>query len=164
MPEDPFDLLDEIEKELGIGTYPMNWPIGSGKEFKGVYDREHRQILQLQPDGDNAKAGQRPGGGLLLDDPGPGGLPSASTLHDTLLEDVELLDGAGDDFDLEKVRHGKLSPVFFGSALTNFGVEPFLESFLQHDHPAPAPEHGPGRGRPLRPQTSPPLCLKSRPT
>ena len=126
----PYDLLDEIEKELGIGTYPMNWPIGSGIDFKGVYDRERRQVLQFEPDGDNAGRKEAREHDFSLEDEG---LRAAigDHLYETLLEDVELIDGAGYDFDLEKVRHGKLSPVFFGSALTNFGVEPFLESFLK---------------------------------
>ncbi len=118
------------EKELGIGTYPMNWPIGSGIDFKGVYDRERRQVLQFEPDGDNAGRKEAREHDFSLEDEG---LRAAigDHLYETLLEDVELIDGAGYDFDLEKVRHGKLSPVFFGSALTNFGVEPFLESFLK---------------------------------
>ena len=128
--QSPYDLLDEIEKELGIGTYPMNWPIGSGIDFKGVYDRERRQVLQFEPDGDNAGRKEAREHDFSLEDEG---LRAAigDHLYETLLEDVELIDGAGYDFDLEKVRHGKLSPVFFGSALTNFGVEPFLESFLK---------------------------------
>ncbi len=128
--QNPYDLLDEIEKELGIGTYPMNWPIGSGREFKGVYDRKQDKVLTFEPEG--ANAGRREaketdysvGDEALKELIGP-------ILYDQLCEDVELLDGAGYEFDLEKVRHGKLSPVFFGSALTNFGVEPFLESFLR---------------------------------
>ena len=126
----PYDLLDEIEKELGIGTYPMNWPIGSGIDFKGVYDRERKQVLQFEPDGDNAGRKEAREHDFSLEDEG---LRAAigDSLYETLQEDVELIDGAGYDFDLEKVRHGKLSPVFFGSALTNFGVEPFLEHFLQ---------------------------------
>ena len=126
----PYDLLDEIEKELGIGTYPMNWPIGSGIDFKGVYDRERNQVLQFEPDGDNAGRKEAREHDFSLEDEG---LRAAigDSLYETLQEDVELIDGAGYDFDLEKVRHGKLSPVFFGSALTNFGVEPFLESFLK---------------------------------
>lgn len=123
----PFDLLEEIEQELGIKTYPMNWPIGSGKEFKGVYDRKSNQILSFKGESGKHEAEKTVSG---LDDPnlkeiiGP-------YLHEQLQEDIELLDGAGYEFDMNAVRHGKLSPVFFGSALTNFGVEPFLEEFLQ---------------------------------
>ena len=128
--QSPYDLLDEIEKELGIGTYPMNWPIGSGVDFKGVYDREKSEILAFE--GDKELRGQHEVKAHEID------LNDAAletilgeNLCQTLRDDVELLDGAGYEFDLEKVRHGKLSPVFFGSALTNFGVEPFLEQFLK---------------------------------
>ena len=118
----PFDLLDEIENELGIKTYPVNWPIGSGKEFKGVYDREHRHILSFE-----ANNGTREVEKTEID------------CH-TLREDVELLDGAAEEFNSELVANGKLSPVFFGSALTNFGVEPFLENFLKMT-PPPLPRN-----------------------
>ena len=123
----PYDLLDEIEYELGIKTYPMNWPIGCGNEFKGVYDREKKEILAF-----TANNGQREveATEASLDDASMKER-LGEDLYQTLQDDVELLDGAGYEFDLEQVRHGKLSPVFFGSALTNFGVEPFLESFLK---------------------------------
>ena len=126
----PYDLLDEIEKELGIGTYPMNWPIGSGNDFKGVYDREKKKVLVFE--GDEAHLGRKEVDEKEYDVTDPA-LRSyvGENLYQTLSDDVELIDGAGYEFDLEKVRHGKLSPVFFGSALTNFGVEPFLENFLR---------------------------------
>ena len=137
--QSPYDLLDEIEKELGIGTYPMNWPIGSGVDFKGVYDREKSEILAFE--GDKELRGQHEVKAHEID------LNNAAletilgeSLCQTLRDDVELLDGAGYEFDLEKVRHGKLSPVFFGSALTTFGVEPFLEDFLRMTTP-PLPRH-----------------------
>ena len=124
---DPFDLLDEIEKELGIRTTPMNWPIGSGKEFKGVYDREREEILSFV-----ANNGQREVETIKasLGDPHLDALIGADH-HRTLADDIELLGGAGEEFDLDEVRAGRLSPVFFGSALTNFGVEPFLKAFLK---------------------------------
>ena len=127
----PFDLLDEIETELGIKTYPMNWPIGSGKEFKGVYDRGKEEILSF-----TANNGQRAVESIEsgLDDPNLEKL-LGPYLYRGLKDDVELLDGAGYEFNLDAVRHGKLSPVFFGSALTNFGVEPFLEEFLRMTTP-----------------------------
>ncbi len=123
----PYDLLDEIEKELGIATYPMNWPIGSGKEFKGVYDREHREILSFV-----ANNGSQEVEAVHADpsDPALGKLIGEDH-RQTLADDIELLDGASVPFDNDAVRHGKLSPVFFGSALTNFGVEPFLKEFLR---------------------------------
>ena len=127
--QNPFDLLEEIEQVLGIETYPMNWPIGSGKEFKGVYDRNKKEILAFQHSG---KVGQQQAEKIeaQLGDPGLDELLT-KPLHDTLSEDIELLDGAAYEFNLDKVRHGMLTPVFFGSALTNFGVEPFLKEFLR---------------------------------
>ncbi len=123
---DPFELCEEIEKELGIETYPVNWPIGCGKEFQGVYDREAQEILHFTGHGGAKMATATQ---VALDDPLLEEL-LPKNLRTLLQNDVELLDGAACDFDTDRVRHGKLSPVFFGSALTNFGVEPFLERFL----------------------------------
>ncbi|MCQ2477840.1 MAG: peptide chain release factor 3 [Clostridia bacterium] len=130
---DPFELLDELEKEFGIGTYPMNWPIGCGVNFKGVFDRENRQILAF----DNLHKGQ------MKLKPTPCDITDTEKLDSLigeyqrkdLVEQIELLDGASFDFDINKVQNGTLTPVFFGSALTNFGVEPFLENFLKMTTP-----------------------------
>ena len=122
---DPFELCEEIEKELGIDTYAVNWPIGCGKEFQGVYDRNKQEIIHFTS---NGGARQATAVEVGLDDPGLDGLIGAK-FRSRLSDDVELLDGASCEFDMDRVRHGKLSPVFFGSALTNFGVEPFLEDF-----------------------------------
>ncbi len=124
---DPYELMEDIENVLGIRTYPINWPIGSGKEFKGVYERNKERVLSFEYNGVGHAADEIV---TDIDDPSLQGM-LGDTLYQTLMDDRELLDGAGGDFDLDLVRHGKLSPVFFGSALTNFGVEPFLESFLQ---------------------------------
>ena len=130
---DPFDLIDELEKEFGIGTYPMNWPIGCGQSFRGVFDRKDRRILVF-----NAKnRGQTKLEAIecdITDTERLDGIIGEDRRRE-LCEQVELLDAASFDFDMEKVRAGKLSPVFFGSALTNFGVEPFLESFLRMTTP-----------------------------
>ena len=136
----PFDLLDQIEQELGIKTYPVNWPIGCSKEFKGVFDREKRHILSLE-----ANNGQHEVKATEVDlhSPELDGLIGTEN-RNTLLEDVELLDGASDEFDLKAVQEGRLSPVFFGSALTNFGVEPFLERFLELT-PPPLPRYAGGQ-------------------
>ena len=125
---DTFELLDDIEKELGIATCPVNWPIGSGKEFKGVYDRESQQVLTF---GDTMK-GTKEGDNqeLDLDDPKLVGVVSEEQ-REQLLDEIELLDGASATFNQDEVSHGKLSPVFFGSALTNFGIETFLNHFLK---------------------------------
>ena len=124
--KDPFDLLDELERELGIETYAMNWPIGSGKEFQGVYDRQKSRLLFFSGLSGKQKAETMESD---LYDPAVGGRIGLEK-HNQLIDDVELL-SAGRDFDLDEIRGGQLSPVFFGSALTNFGVEPFLEEFLR---------------------------------
>ncbi len=124
---DPFELLDDIENVLGISTCPVNWPIGCGKEFKGVYDRNTKEVSlfkaamngQKEVDTKNILAGTEE----LRAEIGDG-------FYDKLGEDIELLDGASADFSLEEVQAGNLTPVFFGSALTNFGVETFLQHFL----------------------------------
>ncbi|WP_300381026.1 peptide chain release factor 3 [Clostridium sp.] len=126
--KDPFELLEEIERELGIKTYPMNWPIGSGKEFKGVYERDNKRIIAFKAGNHGQNEVDAVEG--TIDDPRFKEI-LGEDLHEKLIEDIELLDIAGDDLDLEKVRLGELTPVFFGSALTNFGVEPFLEHFLE---------------------------------
>ena len=127
---DPFELMENIEEILGIKTYPMNWPIGCGKEFKGVFDRNTRKVLAFSSDG-------RANGVKKVDETeaelGDPALDELLTpyLHQQLVDEIELLDGAAEEFDLDKVLRGELSPVFFGSALTNFGVEDFLQHFLQ---------------------------------
>ncbi|WP_032122284.1 peptide chain release factor 3 [Clostridium amazonitimonense] len=125
---DPFELLEDIENELGIKSYPMNWPIGSGHEFKGVYERDSNTI-QVFGGGNHGQNQVESVKGSIEDTVFNDLL--GESLHNKLIEDIELLDIAGDEFDIEKVRKGELSPVFFGSALTNFGVEPFLKNFLE---------------------------------
>lgn len=124
---DPFELLDEIETVLGIKTCPVNWPIGCGKGFKGVYDRQTRHISTFTA----AMNGQREVETTEVEiaDPKVNWL-IGTDYQSQLMEDIELLDGASDEFDMELVSQGKLSPTFFGSALTNFGVETFLQHFL----------------------------------
>ncbi len=126
---DPFELIDQLEKEFGIETYAMNWPISCGDNFKGVFDREKRAILAFE----KGFKGQNKLDAIECDITDTEKMDSVigEDLRRDLVDQIELLDGASCEFDLEKVRHGKLSPVFFGSALTNFGVEPFLESFLK---------------------------------
>ena len=125
---DTFDLIDEIEKELGIPTCPVNWPIGSGKSFRGVYDRNTNKVLTFSDTMKGTKEGKEEE--ISLDDPH---LLDVITEEqkEQLEEEMELLNGAAEEFDQEKVTAGKLSPVFFGSALTNFGVETFLQHFLK---------------------------------
>ncbi len=128
--KDPLSLCEEVERELGIDTYPVNWPIGCGREFQGVYDRQRERILFFSAAGHGKKAASVE---VQLDDPAVGEAIGESRAQ-ALRDDVELL-GAGREFDLQAVRDGTLSPVFFGSALTNFGVEPFLEEFLRMTTP-----------------------------
>ena len=146
---DPFDLMEEIETVLGIGTYPMNWPIGCGQNFRGVFDRQTRRVIAFEGDG-HANATKKVaeieaelGDAELADLIGEAN-------HANLIDDIELLDGAGDELDLDAVRTGKLSPVFFGSALTNFGVEPFLKEFLRLT-PTPLPYTDCLTGNPVDP-------------
>ena len=137
---DPFELMENIEEILGIRTFPMNWPIGCGKGFKGVFDRSRRRVLAFEGDGrangvKMVEEIEAELGDAKLDE-----LIGAEN-HQKLAEDIELLDGAAEGFDLDAVHHGTLSPVFFGSALTNFGVEPFLKEFLRLT-PTPAAPAG----------------------
>lgn len=125
---DPFDLVDEIEKELGIAVCPVNWPIGSGKNFKGVYDRNTRRVMTFSDTLKGTKEGQEREFDL---DAADLSAEIGEDFKEQLLEDIELLDGAGVAFDQDLVSKGELSPMFFGSALTNFGVETFLQHFLQ---------------------------------
>ena len=125
---DTFELLDDIEKELGIATCPVNWPIGSGKNFKGVYDRNTRKVMTFADTLKGTKEGTEKEISIdddaLVDEIG-------EAFRDQLVEEIELLDGASAEFDMDLVSKGELSPVFFGSALTNFGVETFLKHFLK---------------------------------
>ena len=129
----PYDLMEQLENEFGIGTYPMNWPIGCGQDFKGVYDREKKEILAFN----EFHRGQSKIRAIecSLDETEKLDELIGPRLRQSLADDIELLDGAGYDFNIDEVRKGRLSPVFFGSALNNFGVEPFLESFLKMTMP-----------------------------
>ena len=144
---DPFELLDELENELGIETYACNWPMGSGREFQGVYDRRSSQLIFFSGVSGKNRADKME---IDLYDPQVADL-IGERRHQQLIDDVELL-GAGREFDLEEVRAGRLSPVFFGSALTNFGVEPFLKEFLRLA-PSPLPYTDQLTGEQVDPQS-----------
>ncbi len=130
--KDPFDLMEDIETVLGIHTCPVNWPIGSGPEFKGVYDRQtgHIHSYTANPGGTQAALDKE----MTFDSPE---LESelGTVLYQRLKDDTELLDGASDKLDTDAVNRGELSPVFFGSALNNFGIEMFLNYFLRMTTP-----------------------------
>ncbi|MBM3940540.1 MAG: peptide chain release factor 3 [SAR202 cluster bacterium] len=132
---DPLDLLDEIERVLGMATVPMNWPIGDGQMFQGVYDLRAQQVLRFERTAHNQR--RAPVVAASLDDPALVELLGEQPAHD-LRESVELLAGAGGSFDREAYLVGNLTPVFFGSALNNFGVEPFLDALVELA-PPPAP-------------------------
>ncbi|MDR0690475.1 MAG: peptide chain release factor 3 [Streptococcaceae bacterium] len=123
----PLELLAELEEILGIESYPMNWPIGIGKGIEGIYDIYHQRLELFCPqnyDGERFL--------LLVDGNIAKNHPLCENgVYTQAQEDIELLVEAGNEFDEKKIQNGKLTPVFFGSALTNFGVQTFLETFLQ---------------------------------
>ncbi len=130
----PLELMDDLEKVLGIRAYPMNWPIGSGPEFRGVYDRQTGMVHVFASGGSHGESEVEEKVVHIASD------EIKSILSDNemakLQEDIELLDIGGDVFSAERVAAGQLSPMFFGSAMTNFGVRPFLDKFIEL---APAP-------------------------
>jgi peptide chain release factor 3 len=140
---DPFDLVGEVESVLGIGAYPMTWPIFREGVFVGVYERTTRRVHIFDPSraGSSVAAGAEVAEGKLvgLDDP-----VVLETIGEAaraqLREEVELLDAAGDRFDRAKFLAGEVSPMFFGSAINNFGLQSFLDSFCEL-MPPPCPRH-----------------------
>ena len=126
---DAFELIDEIEQELGLQTYAVNWPIGMGDRFKGIFDRRERKIHLFERRSHGSKAAQDTV--IELGDPRIEDLLEQE-LYYQLKEELEILDEVGADFDLEQVHAGKMTPIFFGSAMTNFGVELFLKAFLEY--------------------------------
>ncbi|QAS69130.1 peptide chain release factor 3 [Oenococcus sicerae] len=112
---DAFDLVDELEKTLGIQACPMNWPIGSGQVLQGIYDLQHDKLIRYNST-------------KTID----------QSVYDESMEEIVLQKDAGNQFDESKILHGQQTPVFFGSALANFGVEEFLSEYLKY---APAPSY-----------------------
>ena len=136
----PLDLLDELERVLGLAVYPLNWPLGDGPDFKGVYDRETKQVYQFQ---------RVSGGGAyrapvhvrgIEDEAIRDALPE--NVYARVRDDLELLDSAGAGFDIADVQAGRLTPVFFGSAMNNFGVQMLLDRFLELAPPPIARDGG----------------------
>ncbi len=123
----PFELMEELEQVLGIRSVPMNWPIGMGRELCGVYDRMNSQVELFQGDDHSEIKVQKVSD---YNDPLIRKM-AGDYLTDQLISEIELLDVAGDPFDYDKVRAGELTPIFFGSAVNNFGVQTFLENFLK---------------------------------
>jgi peptide chain release factor 3 len=125
--KDPFELLDEIERVLGIPCTPANWPVGSGRSFSGVYDRWKRQLLLFEGGARSRRIGMRP---AEWNDPEL--LESVSGSHlERLREELDLLETAGNPFDHDRFLAGQVTPVFFGSAMTNCGLEPLLDHFAE---------------------------------
>ncbi len=126
---DPLELMADIEDVLGIAAVPVNWPVGAGSEFRGVYDRERMRLLLF--------SGGKHGTRLVEQSDVEGPIDSAPVVDAMgstgreVREQLELLDGAADPFDMEHVLAGEQTPMFFGSALTNFGVSPFLNRLLE---------------------------------
>ncbi len=135
--KEPLELLEELEEVLGIRSHPMNWPVGMGSDFKGIYDRVHQRLELFSAEEAEGKR--------TFVEGGEEGVESAAirdalepSFYEKLCEDVSLLDIAGDPFDPDKILHGQLTPVFFGSAITNFGVQAFLDEFIElAPHPQP---------------------------
>ena len=147
---EPLALLDEIEAELGLTPWAVNWPIGSGEFFRGVIDRRTRQVVLFS----RAERGRQSEEKLLdLDDPELTNLVEPELLAQAV-EDLDLLEAAGAELDLELVHAGELTPVFFGSAMTNFGVRPFLDAFMDMAQKPVARIGTDGPVDPLRPDFS----------
>ena len=129
---DPLELLDELETVLGIHAYPINWPLGSGPSFRGVYDRQSHEMHLFERTSHGAK---RAAVSVTdVHDPALAALTDEQTLRQ-FRDELELLEGAGADFDPGAMLRGEVTPVFFGSAVTNFGVELFLDRFVQMSPP-----------------------------
>src|SRR5574338_1020992 len=127
--EDPLKLVSDVEADLGIACHPVTWPIFRDSAFVGVYDRRQK-LIHLFDRGEDHGASRAAVKVGALESEEIRALLGADA-HDQLVHDIALLDEAGTPFDAEAIRAGELSPVFFGSALTNFGVEPFLREFLE---------------------------------
>ncbi|MEX1376655.1 MAG: peptide chain release factor 3 [Eubacteriales bacterium] len=128
--KDPFELMEEIENVLGISSCPINWPIGTLGNFKGVYHRESKQVEMYSADSSH---GSNKAQAKFADlDSEEARSYMGDDLYKQLNDEIELLEGAGDKFDIQKVLEGDLTPMFFGSAINNFGVESFLDKFLEY--------------------------------
>lgn len=154
---DPFDLVGEVESVLGIGVYPITWPIFKDWVFRGVYHRLNQTVYLFDGEASSSAAsGSRLVEALKVDSLEDEKLRDllGETGHDKLMEDAEILEAAGDELDLERFVAGELSPLFFGSAINNFGLEPFLESFCEMMPPPRGRATGDGERDPREPDFS----------
>jgi peptide chain release factor 3 len=135
---DPLGLLDELESVLGIGAFPVNWPLGSGTSFRGVYDRQQRSVHLFERTPHGAYRAPVEVGSLA--EPFVREKLDESDYH-RAVEELEMLDIAGVEYCAQKVHHGEQTPVFFGSAMNNFGVQLLLDAFLERSLP-PQPRAG----------------------
>ena len=142
---DPIEVMDEIETVLKIRCAPVTWPIGMGRDFKGVYHL-YRDFVHLYTPSSNTRANH----GQIISDVDSGELTELlGDRADELREELELVRGASNPFDHEAYLRGELTPVFFGSAISNFGVQEMLDDFIRY---APAPQQRPAEPRPVAPE------------
>jgi peptide chain release factor 3 len=144
--KDPFALMDELETVLGIHAYAMNWPLGTGPDFAGVYDRAGKQAHFFERTAGGAY--RAPEQVVDLSAPAVAAKLSPET-HERVTGEIEMLDGAGAAFDPAAVLAGQLTPVMFGSASNNFGVQLLLDTFLAHSSPPRARKKADGVEVPL---------------
>tara|TARA_R110002124_G_scaffold82664_12_gene216950 strand:- start:16567 stop:18147 length:1581 start_codon:yes stop_codon:yes gene_type:complete len=142
---DPYDLLDEVETKLNIQVRPLSWPISMGKSFKGVYNLYDKQLNLFTPSQRKVSDYR-----VVIEDLSSKKLDEriGSSLADQLREDVELIEGVYPDFDPKEYLEGTVAPVFFGSAVNNFGVKEMLDTFIQI---APGPKSRQTEEREVKP-------------
>ena len=128
----PLELLDELEKVLGIGAFPVNWPLGTGLNFRGVYDRLTHKAHMFERAVHGAYVA--PLQVMGIDDPSIKGKMDEG-IYEQTREEIEMLQGAGETYDQERVLAGTVTPVYFGSAMNNFGVQLLLDGFVEHSAP-----------------------------
>ena len=134
---DPLELMDDLERTLGISAAPVNWPIGSAERFRGVYDIRNKTLLRYEREAQGQY--RAPVGVSSLDDPYAKAMIGESE-YAHFRESLDVIRAAGTEFDVAEYLAGRQTPVFFGSALTNFGLEPFLQALVEL---APSPQPRP---------------------
>lgn len=128
----PLDLVDELEKVLGIGAFPVTWPLGNGETFRGVYDRLEKKLYLYERSAHGRHKAPSTVTGIYDD--------SLKALlgedeYKNWVDEVEMLSLAGEEFNEEALKKGEMTPVFFGSGITNFGVQTLLDYFVKYGEP-----------------------------